>query len=80
MGAVNKTAHFILEEIMKYKPKSIICPQCKNKVGTWDGRSTINQSAQCKKCKKLVVYDIKSVKCELKPIPERISGSKMRFY
>lgn len=65
---------------MKYKPKVIICPQCLRQVGTYDGRSTINKSVRCKNCKKLVVYDIKSGKCELKPIPERMQGSGMRFY
>ena len=65
---------------MEYKPRAIICPQCLKRVGVHDGRTTINPSAQCKKCKKLVVYDIKSGKCELKTIPERLQGSGMRFY
>lgn len=65
---------------MKYERKPIICPRCLNQVGTYDGRSTINKIVKCKKCKKLVVYDIESGECELKPIPDRTSGSGMRFY
>lgn len=64
----------------KYKPVAIICPQCLNRVGTYDGRSTINPEAKCKNCKKLVAYDIKSKECKLKPIPKREQGSGMRFY
>lgn len=65
---------------MEYKKRAIICPQCLKRVGTYDGRTTINPSAQCKKCKKLVAYDIKTEKFELKPISERTQGSGMRFY
>lgn len=64
---------------MKYKPKAIYCPQCLQKVGTYDGRSTINAVSKCKNCKKLVVYNIKTGKCELKPIPKREQESGMRF-
>lgn len=65
---------------MKYNPKVIACPQCNRTVGIYDGRSTVNQIAKCKNCKKLVVYNIKNGKCELKLIPERTQGSGMRFY
>lgn len=65
---------------MKYNLKEIICPQCLKCVGTYDGRSTINKSVSCKNCKKLVVYNIKTGKCELKPIPKREQGSGMKFY
>ena len=65
---------------MEYKEKPIICPRYLNRVGTYDRRSTINKIVSCKKCKKLVVYDIESGKRELKPIPETTSGSGRRFY
>lgn len=65
---------------MKYKPKEIICPQYLKRVGTYDGRSTINPSVRCKNCNKLVIYYIKSDECELKPIPKRTQGSGVRFY
>lgn len=65
---------------MKRELKVIICPQCLHEVGTHDGRSKINPAVKCRNCNKLVVYDVKTGKCELKPVPERTAGSGMRFY
>ena len=62
------------------EPKTIYCPKCGRKVATWDGRSTINISAKCKKCSKLVVYDVENEKSEIKAIPQRLTSSGMRFY
>lgn len=62
------------------EPKKIYCPNCGHKVGTYDGRSTINVLAKCKKCKKLVVYNIENEKTEIKEIPQRETSSGMRFY
>ena len=61
-------------------PKTIYCPICGRKVATWDGRSTINISVRCKKCDKLVVYDVENEKTEIKEIPKRTASSGMRFY
>ena len=60
--------------------KTIYCPRCGKKIGIWDGRSTINVLAKCKKCKKLVVYNIENEKTEIKEIPQRETSSGMRFY
>ena len=62
------------------EPKTIYCPKCGRKVATWDGRSTINILAKCKKCNKLVVYDVENGKSEIKAIPQRATSSGMRFY
>ena len=62
------------------EPKTIYCPKCGRKVATWDGRSTINISAKCKKCNKLVVYNVENEKTEIKAIPPRTTSSGMRFY
>nr|DAK93052.1 MAG TPA: hypothetical protein [Caudoviricetes sp.] len=35
--------------------------------------------AKCKKCKKLVVYDIEHDKTVLKPLPERNTSSGVTF-
>ena len=53
------------------KPKTIYCPNCGRKVGTYDGRSTSNISVKCKKCNKLVVYNVENKKAEIKEIPQR---------
>ena len=45
--------------------KTIYCPKCGRKVATWDGRSTNNISVKCKKCNKLVVYDIENEKVKI---------------
>ena len=50
------------------EPKTIYCPKCGRKVATWDGRSTINISVRCKKCDKLVVYDVENEKVKIKEI------------
>lgn len=60
--------------------KTIYCPKCRRKVATWDGRSTINISVKCKKCNKLIVYDIENEKTIIKEIPQRTTSSGMRFY
>ena len=62
------------------EPKTIYCPKCGRKVATWDGRSTINISVRCKKCDKLVVYDVKNEKTIIKEIPKRTTSSGMIFY
>ena len=62
------------------KYKKIYCPKCGRKVATLDGRSTINISVKCKKCNKLVVYDVENEKAEIKEIPQRSTSSGMRFY
>ena len=62
------------------EPKTIYCSKCGRKVTTWDGRSTINISVRCKKCDKLVVYDVKNEKTIIKEIPKRTTSSGMIFY
>ena len=62
------------------EPKTIYCPKCGRKVATWDGRSTINILVKCKKCNKLIVYDVENEKVKIKEIPQRTTSSGMRFY
>ena len=61
-------------------PKTIYCSKCGRKVATWDGQSTINISVRCKKCDKLVVYDVENEKTIIKEIPKRTTSSGMIFY
>ena len=62
------------------EPKTIYCPRCGRKVATWDWRSTMNISVKCKKCNKLVAYDVENEKVEIKNIPQRTTSSGMIFY
>ena len=80
--ASSKWRCFLLKEtrFIMSEPKTIYCPKCGRKVATWDGRSTINISVKCKKCNKLVVYDIENEKVKIKEIPQRTTSSGMRFY
>ena len=73
---------FVWEEmrLLMAEPKTIYCPKCGRKVATWDGRSTINILVKCKKCNKLVVYDVESEEVKIKAIPQRTTSSGMRFY
>lgn len=65
---------------MGYKQKIIYCPQCGRKVATYDGRSTINIVANCRKCKKRVVYHVYSGETTIKDIPQRTTSSGMTFF
>ena len=59
--------------------KTIYCPSCGRKVGTYDGRSTINHITRCRKCNKRVVYHIDTGETEIKPLPKRTCSSGMTF-
>lgn len=61
-------------------PKTIYCPSCGRRVATYDGRSTMNVVAKCKKCQKRIVYYADTGETELKSIPQRATGSGMTFY
>lgn len=63
-----------------YLKNEIYCPRCERLVGTYDGKSRINPQIKCKHCNKLVVYDIVSGIPEIKPLPQRMCGSGVRFY
>ena len=60
-------------------PKNIYCPGCSRKVGTWDGKSTINVVCKCKHCEKRVVYYVESAETKIKEMPPRASSSGMNF-
>lgn len=59
--------------------ESILCPRCHRKVGTYDGRSTIDKIITCRKCRKLVMYRVETKETELKDIPPRACSSGMTF-
>ena len=61
------------------EPKTIYCPRCGRKVATWDGRSSMNISVNCKKCRKRVVSHVDTGTTELKKILQRTTSSGMTF-
>jgi len=61
------------------KPKAIYCPQCGEKVGNYDGRSTINFIARCNKCRKRIIYYIDSGETAIKPLLKRSCSSGMMY-
>lgn len=63
-----------------YKPKTIYCPQCNRKIGTYDGRSSINLIMHCKICQKRIVYYVNVDEVETKPIPPRGCSSGLTVY
>lgn len=63
----------------KYNSKTIYCPRCGRKVATYDGRSSINKVANCKRCRKRVVYHVDTDVTEIKKIPERTCSSGLSF-
>ena len=60
--------------------KTIYCPSCGRKVATYDGESTIDKIADCKKCHKRVIYRVATGETELKDIPVRATSSGKTFY
>lgn len=62
------------------EPKTIYCPRCGRTACHYDGKQTINPIGKCKKCNKLVVYQIDIGETELKSVLERTTGSGLRFY
>nr|DAH75167.1 MAG TPA: pre-60S ribosomal subunit biogenesis, Nmd3, peptidyl transferase.5A [Caudoviricetes sp.] len=80
MRLANRHGVFFMEKNMnEYIQETIYCPKCHRKVGTYDGRSTMNKICKCKKCNKLVVYHAIGRKTEIKPIPLRNCSSGMTF-
>nr|DAE85446.1 MAG TPA: cysteine-rich protein [Bacteriophage sp.] len=76
----NRQGVFFMEKKMnEYIQETIYCPKCHRKVGTYDGRSTMNKICKCKKCNKRVVYHAIGGKTEIKPIPLRNCSSGMTF-
>lgn len=67
------------DTMKEYIPKTIYCPKCGRKCGTYDGRSTINKVCRCKKCNKRIVYHVDTGEVERKNIPERNCSSGMIF-
>ena len=57
----------------------VYCPRCGRKVGTYDGKSSINFVTKCVKCQKQVVYDIKTKETRIKPLPKRQTSSGVTF-
>ena len=59
--------------------KVIYCPKCGRKVGTYDGKSSINVITRCKHCRKEVVYYIGTQETKIKPLPQRQTSSGITF-
>lgn len=62
------------------KPKTIYCPYCGSVACHYDGKQSNNPMAKCKKCKKLVIYDVEKDEIYIKDVPKRDQASGMRFY
>lgn len=83
--AGNGGAFFALkiEEEMRLdmaEPKTIYCPRCGRIVCHYNGQQTINPIGKCKKCGKLVVYNIEQDEVSVANVPKRKQSSGMRFY
>lgn len=61
------------------KPNIIHCLQCGNAVIHYDGRSSVNQIADCRKCMRRIIYHVDSGEIETKKIPKRVSSSGITF-
>lgn len=61
------------------EPKTIYCPSCGRVACHYDGKQINNPMAKCKKCRKLIVYNVATGETEIKPIPPRNCSSGMTF-
>ena len=61
------------------EPKTIYYPKCGRKVGTYDGKASMNLVTTCRKCRKQVIYDVKTKETKTKPLPQRTASSGMTF-
>lgn len=62
------------------REKKIYCPKCGRKVGTYDGKSTINKIMDCRNCQKRIIYYVDTDEVEVKQIPKRNSSSSVTFH
>lgn len=60
--------------------KKIYCPRCGRIACHYNDEKITNPMGVCKKCNKLIIYDICSEEVLVKPVPKRTQGSGMRFY
>ena len=68
-----------LKGVIMSESKTIYCPKCGRKVGTYDGKSSMNLITKCKHCRKQVIYYIKTGETKIKPLPQRVTSSGMTF-
>ena len=61
-------------------PKKLYCPKCGRRVGTHDGRSTINFVVKCTRCKRLVIFNPNTGRIFNDKVPELRSSIGTRFY
>lgn len=59
--------------------RNIYCPICHRKVGSYDGKSTMNKYIECRKCRKMVCFYPERNETEIKNLPKRASSSGMTF-
>ena len=64
---------------MADKAKAMCCPRCGRGVAHYDGKSSINVIADCRYCKKRVIYDVETGETKAKDIPQRNTSSGMTF-
>ena len=60
--------------------KTIYCPRCGRKVGTYDGRATMNKVCRCRKCNMRVIYHPDTNRSEITPLPKRETSSGAVFF
>lgn len=62
------------------EPKTIYCPRCGRVACHYDGKQANNPVAKCRKCKKLVVYNVEKDEVLMRDVPKRSQASGTRFY
>ena len=68
-------------EIFNNKDISIMCPKCGKFLLKADKRDTRKNKVKCRHCNKLITYvPANSTISNIEVVPERMTGSGVRFY
>lgn len=65
---------------MTFEKIPVYCPKCNRQVLTYDGRATVNLTAKCSKCQRLVTFKPSTRTTEIKEVPLREQNSGSRYY
>ena len=69
----------VKEKINMKEPLIIKCPKCEEIVGKYYGKSERDVVSRCNTCRKQVIFNPIAQKTLIRPLPDRASGSGIRF-
>lgn len=68
-----------LDSFKNLPPRPIFCADCKELIGSWDRKSTIDKMIRCK-CGKYNLYHVDTGETEITNKPQRTCASGVTFH